>query len=759
MDQVHITGVGNHNNVPMWATEKTQEQIHDVLKDHFKTSDDNDKALKKSIEKMGKKSERVNDDQLTALRRIVDILGSDTGTSTKGGGKQPSSQQKKPTGTPRDFDEVVDKFSRYEKSKKKHDEDKQKQKENAENAAIKYLKDFGSNLKSVSSKLQDFGTFLVRTYEDQSKAYMQAYKSGAQLSGSLTEAAGEAATASLRLDEWGNVLSENAAIINKFGRKEFVRTVKEMNASLAHGTVVGNEMATYLANYLDTQRLVGILEERDHARSLEHAKRNFEVADKFAAALGMSREELMKQQNALRQDAQARVAMSNLTLDQQERVTNALSVLPDNVQDMAKQAMFLGDAFRGTEEYATLAAMGHADLANGFMNLKNQITDPDFGVENVKNVLDKYAKDIDRMTSTKSTTVALAEFSGQVSNASTLITGFATAQRQLEAANYEREDAQAKQIAQFQNSMASLSSQFQSLFAAFFDQSTVNSIIEYLKELGDWMGSAEGQELKTAIGNFVTSLGPELRKLMDVTIPLITSIREMVTNATNFVSELDSPLLFGGLAAGIVAALGAIPVTLGAIIGSALSPTGSVAKGIVKSFKFIGTGIGNVFKSVFSTGGQLSKTLVGAMKFLPKLLTRLIGGPIGLALGAGAMAYDFFSDDDAKKKYNETMKKVADNPQYSTIDTSSMTQGRNSYLTPNPNEQVREEAVPKPQKQESDALSDSSRVAEVEKSMSINMESNELLKQLIRETREQNTLLRTMKNNSGNSLGFNNQGN
>lgn len=189
--------------------------------------------------------------------------------------------------------------------------------------------------------------------EKSTGAFQSAAKSGATFGGSINTFAASASAAGMTMEKFGNMIRQNADSMvvlggtTAEGAKRFADLSKQMRSSQV-GTELYNlgytteEVNSGMASYIKQMGNTGKLQGKSTAEIAAASGKYLKELDGLAQITGQTREEKMKEQEALQKDAQFRAATANLDADQKEMLQTFITSFPKEQQAAVKDMIATG---------------------------------------------------------------------------------------------------------------------------------------------------------------------------------------------------------------------------------------------------------------------------------------------------------------------------------------------------------------------------------------------------------------------------------
>ena len=229
--------------------------------------------------------------------------------------------------------------------------------------AIERLSNVGDSLTAAAGTMdmipivggplsQIFGA-VAGAVEKSTGAFQSAAKSGATFGGSINSFAASASAAGMTMEKFGNLIRQNADSMMVLGgttadgAKRFADLAKQMRSSQV-GTELYNlgysteEVNAGMASYIKQMGNTGKLQGKSTAEIAAASGKYLKELDGLAQITGQTREEKMKEQEALQKDAQFRAATANLDADQKEMLQNFITSFPKEQQAAVKDMIATG---------------------------------------------------------------------------------------------------------------------------------------------------------------------------------------------------------------------------------------------------------------------------------------------------------------------------------------------------------------------------------------------------------------------------------
>jgi hypothetical protein len=205
----------------------------------------------------------------------------------------------------------------------------------------------------VGGPLSSIFTAVAGAVEKSTGAFQSAAKSGATFGGSINTFAASASAAGMTMDKFGALISKNADSMvilggtTESGAKRFAELTKQIRSS-GVGTELYNlgytteEVNSGMASYIKQMGNTGKLQGKSTSEIAAASGKYLKELDGLAKITGETREEKMKEQEALQKDAQFRAATANLEPDQKEMLQNFITSFPKAQQAAVKDMIATG---------------------------------------------------------------------------------------------------------------------------------------------------------------------------------------------------------------------------------------------------------------------------------------------------------------------------------------------------------------------------------------------------------------------------------
>jgi hypothetical protein len=206
----------------------------------------------------------------------------------------------------------------------------------------------------VGGPLAGAFTAVAGAVEGSVKSYQTAASVGATFNGSVQDMSRAASGAGMTLDQFANLLSNNAENLiylggtTESGAKAFAGLAKELQGSGAGAELqrlgfttdqINSGMAKYIGILGKTGAIQGMSTSQIAAASGSYLKE----LDALAKITGTNRQELEKQQQALLADAQFRAATSNMDAEQQKQMMAYITSFQQEQQKAIKDMIATGN--------------------------------------------------------------------------------------------------------------------------------------------------------------------------------------------------------------------------------------------------------------------------------------------------------------------------------------------------------------------------------------------------------------------------------
>lgn len=183
----------------------------------------------------------------------------------------------------------------------------------------------------------------------------------------------------LTLGTTNKLLKEFGGAIGKYGVDEFAGGVRTITRNLASFGVTTDEAGTFLARYLEQQRVQGVLDNVNQMATQRAAREALKNTIGFSKALRLSREEILRRQEQALDSIDAKFLISRLKqagIDVENEYRNAASALgPDLaniILDGASNATFRGTAM-ASEQLQAIAQQGGYEIAEVLADVSQAI--------------------------------------------------------------------------------------------------------------------------------------------------------------------------------------------------------------------------------------------------------------------------------------------------------------------------------------------------------------------------------------------------
>ena len=340
-DNVRIDGFGP--GVKQWATEETMKQVLKQLTLQTSLSEKQLKALEKGVKGASSGNKDDFKDLEKALKELEDNIT--------------------------DVNETLDE-------------------------ANEELEDFRDNVEDANSSTSLFSSVLgvaattigyfTGILANQADSYTEAVRSGMALSSGLDGVTVGVGTfvksvydANLTFEKMADLQREYGATLNYYGITTFAQTSRSMTKSLGALGLNAEETASMLAEYMDTQRLLGYQGNMRSKAEQQRAQNAIEMFDRWSKVLGKSREEIQKQSNEQLKQVPVQAFLQTATEDVKRAFEEvSTSIAGTNFGPTLMEAL-AQPIIQQSSLFTTLAEAGAADVGNALMDLQEAMKSGD----------------------------------------------------------------------------------------------------------------------------------------------------------------------------------------------------------------------------------------------------------------------------------------------------------------------------------------------------------------------------------------------
>lgn len=278
------------SKMPLWATEKTLSELSDTLKDFVGNKTDKTKINEKVFEKVNKEQHKY----FNVTKKINDIQNN--------GVKQTDNYFKK---VKENTGQIINFGTELQYASMSGRNTFQKLSnvagvlaKNLNTISFSAIGIFGIALGSATMVVSTF----IDAFTDTSKVYLGLNESGVRLTTGLSGLRNAATNSLLSLDDFGNIVRKNSALVNSFGKNGLMAFSNILRASEEYGIQFGysiEESAEHTAEYLDMLRRQGILARMSEPEMLRRNKDYLKNLDQFSKILGKSRDQIAAEMKAV----------------------------------------------------------------------------------------------------------------------------------------------------------------------------------------------------------------------------------------------------------------------------------------------------------------------------------------------------------------------------------------------------------------------------------------------------------------------------
>ena len=268
-----------------------------------------------------------------------------------------------------------------------------KKMDSATTSAVGKFKEFNAAADTATGGLKTFASMLgaggviamiASTLDNTIKTYQNLTEVGQSFGGSMLNMQIAAAQAALPLDQFAKVVTANSKVVAGLGTKAFIDMSKQLRISMMDVGQLGmttEQLNGFMGNYMETQRLMGALDNQSTEKSVAAMKSLAIETTKMAQMTGVSRSQIAEQSNKAMKDESLRAASMMLSGNAQ----NAFSL------SMAKATTYMA-ALPG-EAGKTLSTMLAQSVGRGSAMLSDSAqTFVDAGMFGITDLMDNMAK-------------------------------------------------------------------------------------------------------------------------------------------------------------------------------------------------------------------------------------------------------------------------------------------------------------------------------------------------------------------------------
>jgi len=445
-------------------------------------------------------------------------------------------------------------------------------------------------------------------------------KSGVRMEGGIGGTIQASANLNMSLSKFAEMTTQYTRTMNKVGIKGFTKTVSTMSTGMRQFGYTTSESAEFLAGYLETQRMQGVLGQQSEAQRASSAKELMKQTDELSVAFGTSKDEILSGLNKAYDDPQIKATLRSLPQEAQKAFRKSQVFLNAASPALASSvAEMVGSAVPTmTSSFQTAVQAGVPGVATAMQEYAQKIKDGTETEADRRKMLQKMAH----------ADVGILRIQAAAGNASAqAMLSQVMAAKEAEEQYATETPAEAKKRRLDQETAAAVKT-VREQFAVFGDKVMAGLLVAF-------PGGVEN--LTKKIGLLATWVGEKL-------IPGIIDFAKWIGSAISYMSRMP-----WGLIASSLTLLG------GAKLLSMIGGTKSINAGIVNVFgKSMGKGSKGSKGSKGGKGkvrydekarryrganGQFTKTTKGA-KLLQSAKTSKAGGVLGSLMSKIGMGLD-----------------------------------------------------------------------------------------------------------------------
>lgn len=362
-DNVNIVGVGG-KTPPMWATEKTQAELLDVMEKVLKSVDPKYKS------KENKDKAKTESDYIKRLSEAAKSSKDYVEHSQKAGKTQEGISK---------ASEVLKKS--FEGTKK----------ELLKNGGL--LGNFNKGIKGLTNPVFLLSGLFGAAVEgivmfkdiilESAEINRQLYDTGVTLQGGLFDLRLAAASATLSLGDFSQLVMESSRVVSSFGDDgvmvfaNAIESVRKLTRAQSQYGLTTVELAGYTSDYLEILRVQGTLHQ------LERAQRNVQTQEflrnitMYSQVLGVSRKEIV---DSMKQSSEDTIIMAALNERGRKNLTDAMGsfkaifdTAAPSLQESLKRIATQVDDFSNNDLLLALNQIGASDIVEQMRTFGNNI--------------------------------------------------------------------------------------------------------------------------------------------------------------------------------------------------------------------------------------------------------------------------------------------------------------------------------------------------------------------------------------------------
>lgn len=597
VDNVHISG----SDLPQWATEKTLADLVKAIADLKNLSSSQTKKMETALAKVASasnsKNSEPNDEILKEIKGMVSIFASSAADRKK---EQSINYDMK--------DNLGATAAAMTKTTASHQ---------AMSAVLhlgqlgfyKMASVVGLNLKAFSSlhnAVMGFAAALIGTVANSiiqnMNMYTDLYKSGVlynQVSGSVVHGLGALAKAAVDagvpVQTMGVLLKKFSVVVNRLGIGNFGAAAKEVSAFASTFAMSNSDSAEYLAEYLDRQRIMGVLQEQSSQEIADGAKKQLKSTMDLARAMGVTVDQLREQQRASK-DVDVTAALATLPKEISKKagpfVDNMLAAFNEaGMSDVGKgfvQAISKGPLARGNEFFLSLNKLGPVgqNASDAIFDLAEKVRNGSVTQE------DANAQFENIVTKMSGLDPQIAAFASQMEVVGAMTSGtvamFQNANQVLQNMKKPRtkdEEETAKGMAEMNNSMELLKNTFTDMGASLFaDQKFVKEFQDALKNVSKLFKENIVPWLRTELPVWVAKISAFVLELTNGATSVAKTINNVQGAFTSFLAGVSTIMSFSWFPALFSGAIATLVVGLKASIPGIITGVTTMFSGGIYSF-------------------------------------------------------------------------------------------------------------------------------------------------------------------------------
>jgi hypothetical protein len=168
---------------------------------------------------------------------------------------------------------------------------------------------------------------------------MQLISANKDVASGMGTFADAAMTANLSFKELIELQKQYGNTLNIYGIQKFASVSKSFASDMKYLGATATESSEFLAEYLDTQRFLGLLEGQNRAQQLKSAKNLFSSFDDMSKVLGISKKQMMDNlQESIKQNSQTALFLATAPKDQADALTKFMASFGQDQQQLMQAA-------------------------------------------------------------------------------------------------------------------------------------------------------------------------------------------------------------------------------------------------------------------------------------------------------------------------------------------------------------------------------------------------------------------------------------